>query len=196
VRPGDPPAPADEALVEIYQRDAESVEGRAAASELLRRYEGPVFQWCRRQLGDRERALDVTQEVLTRAWKSLGTFQRGSKVSWWMFVIARNRCRTLAGRRKWLTEDDVGPDDLPHRDPAPDEAYLQRLEEDALLRLIETHLDSDERRALWLCCFECVPIDEITAILELPGASGARGLLQRARRKLRAALERRRREES
>jgi DNA-directed RNA polymerase specialized sigma24 family protein len=36
-----------------------------------------------------------------------------------------------------------------------------------------------------------MPVDEITALLGVSGASGARGLLQRARRKLRAAMDRR-----
>jgi DNA-directed RNA polymerase specialized sigma24 family protein len=41
---------------------------------------------------------------------------------------------------------------------------------------------------LWLRCFEKVPVDEITRMLGITEASGARGVLQRARRRLRAAL--------
>jgi hypothetical protein len=33
-----------------------------------------------------------------------------------------------------------------------------------------------------------MPVDAITVALKIPGATGARGALQRARRKLRAAL--------
>jgi hypothetical protein len=38
-------------------------------------------------------------------------------------------------------------------------------------------------------------VDEITQVLKLEGASGARGVLQAARRKLRSALERKQRRE-
>jgi hypothetical protein len=41
-----------------------------------------------------------------------------------------------------------------------------------------------------LRCFERMPVDRITETLCLENASGARGLLQTARRKLRAELER------
>jgi len=47
------------------------------------------------------------------------------------------------------------------------------------------------REALWLRCFEHMPVDEIGRVMRLENASGARGLLQRARRKLRAALAQR-----
>jgi RNA polymerase sigma-70 factor (ECF subfamily) len=157
----------------------------------LSRYEQRVFAWCYRYARNREQALDLTQEVLTRAWRSLGSFRHGSRVSWWMFVITRNRCLSAVRATRWLADDDVALEDLPASDLAPDEAYLQQLDEQALLRLIETHLDSEERMAIWLCCFDRMPIDEITRTMRLASASGARGLLQRARRKLRTALARR-----
>ena len=48
--------------------------------------------------------------------------------------------------------------------------------------------DAREQEAIYLRCFERLPVDEITSLLSITGASGARGLLQSARRKLRAAL--------
>ena len=39
-------------------------------------------------------------------------------------------------------------------------------------------------------CNERMPVDEITRVLDLKTATGARGLLQTARRKLKAARER------
>jgi len=46
-----------------------------------------------------------------------------------------------------------------------------------------------EQKAIWLRCFERLPIDEITGMLGIEAKSGARGMLQTARRKLKAALE-------
>ena len=49
---------------------------------------------------------------------------------------------------------------------------------------------TEEQKAIWLRCFERVPIDEITRLLGIEASTGARGVLQRARRKLRTALDR------
>ena len=69
----------------------------------------------------------------------------------------------------------------------PDEALLRKLDEEELLSLIHKNLSGEEQTALWLRCIERVPISTLTGLLGLEQASGARGLLQRARRKLRAA---------
>jgi hypothetical protein len=42
---------------------------------------------------------------------------------------------------------------------------------------------------VWLRYSERLPVDEITLLLDLDQKSGARAVLQRARRKLKAALE-------
>ena len=75
-------------------------------------------------------------------------------------------------------------------DPAPDRALEQKLDEEAVLELIKKTLEPIEQEALWLRCFERVPVDEITDILKITATSGARGVLQTARRKLKAAMER------
>jgi DNA-directed RNA polymerase specialized sigma24 family protein len=49
-------------------------------------------------------------------------------------------------------------------------------------------LEPAERAALWLRSFERMGMDDISKVLELRNASGARGVLQTARRKLRRAL--------
>ena len=72
--------------------------------------------------------------------------------------------------------------------PGPEDELAMRDDEEATLRLLERTLDEQERMALWMGCFERMPVDEITRALGLTNATGARGLLQRARRKLRAAL--------
>ena len=41
---------------------------------------------------------------------------------------------------------------------------------------------------MWLRAYEGMSVEDITRMMKLNGASGARGLLQTARRKLRAAL--------
>jgi DNA-directed RNA polymerase specialized sigma24 family protein len=87
------------------------------------------------------------------------------------------------------------PDEIGRERETPEQLYLEREDEEGVLRLLDETLEPVERSAIWLRCFENLPVDEITQVLKLEGASGARGVLQAARRKLRSALERKQRRE-
>jgi RNA polymerase sigma-70 factor (ECF subfamily) len=179
-------ARSDEELVRDFQRDPQGPAGRGAASELLGRYQRRVYLWCHRYARDPERALDLSQDVLTRAWRGLGSFGGRSKFSSWLFVIARNCCLN-AVTAPALLRDDAELDALPSHEPGPAERFERLQDEEATRRLMMEVLDDEERRALWLSVFERLPVEEITHTMGLATATGARGLLQRARRKLRAA---------
>lgn len=194
MRAPEPDDGLDEALIQAVVRDPQSRAGQAAASELLGRYQQRVYLWCYRYVRERERALDLAQEVLASAWRALPNFRHGSKFSWWMFVITRNRCINAVQAPSLLRDDEADLDRLPASSPDPAVEYEQERDEEAVRRLMLDHLDEDERLALWMGCFERMPVEGITQALKLTNATGARALLQRARRKLRAALETRARE--
>lgn len=194
MRPPEPDARVDEALIQTVVRDPQSRAGQSAASELLERYQQRIYLWCYRYVRERERALDLAQEVLAGAWRALPNFRHGSKFSWWMFVTTRNRCINAVPAPSLLGDDEAAVDRLPAAPPDPAVEYEQGRDEEAVRRLMMDHLDEDERLALWMGCFERMPVEGITQALNLTNATGARALLQRARRKLRAALAARARE--
>jgi len=187
----DPAMRSDEELLAEFRADADGPTGRAAASELLGRHQRQVYLWCHRVVRDPERALDLAQEVLTKAFSAMASFEGRSRFSSWLFVIARNRCLSAVTAPALLRDEEADPDQLASTGPDPAARYEQQVEEDALRELMQQHLDEQEREALWLRCFERMAVEDITRILDLQAVSGARALLQRARRKLRAALERR-----
>ncbi len=184
----------DDQLVRRAVRDPGGPAGRAAASELLGRYQGRVYLWCYRYVRDHERALDLAQDVLLNAYRALATFQGRSRFSSWLFAIARNRCLTAVKAPSLVRDEGVELETLPDPADEPDRRYESVQGEERLLALVRTHLDAQEQEALWLRCVERVPVEEITEMVGDRSASGARGVLQRARRKLRAALEREREE--
>jgi RNA polymerase sigma-70 factor (ECF subfamily) len=181
------PASTDRELVERARGQPSGPEGRAAAGELLRRYRRPVYVWCFRYVGEHERALDMAQDVLLAAYQRLGEFEGRAAFSSWLFVIARNRC--LNEMRNDARREDVEPDSLIDDAAGFDERIETEMKSARLLDLAAEVLDEDERQALWLRYSELLPVDEITALLKLDDKSGARAVLQRARRKLRAAWE-------
>ena len=181
---------ADQDLLDVVRHDPDSARRRQAAVELVTRYRDAVYLWCYRYTRDTERALDLSQDVLTTVWEKIGTFEGRSKFSSWLFSITRNRCID-GSRRVDILADEPVSEDLPDPAPLPDAAFADGEDESWLLRTIRTELTREEQGAIWLRCVERLPVDEVTRILGVDGASGARGVLQRARRKLRAAMDRR-----
>lgn len=186
---------SDEELVAEALRAPESPRSRDAASELLGRYQRRVYLWAYRYVRDPDRALDLAQEVLMSAYRALHTFQGRSKFSSWLFVVTRNRCLNAVTAPALMRDEGTEPDHVAGGAPDPAEAYERELDERSLRQLFVEHLGEDEREALWLRCFERLPVEEITRVMGLDSASGARGLLQRARRHLRTALDARARNE-
>jgi RNA polymerase sigma-70 factor (ECF subfamily) len=174
-------------LVERARIGPDDPEGRAAAGELLRRYRRPVYVWCFRYVGEHERALDMAQDVLLAAYQRLGEFEGRAAFSSWLFVIARNRC--LNEMRNDARREDIEPDSLVDEAAGFDERIEAEMKSARMLDLAAEVLDEDERKALWLRYSELLPVDAITALLNLDHKSGARAVLQRARRKLRVAWE-------
>jgi RNA polymerase sigma factor (sigma-70 family) len=183
---------SDLQLLDLAVERQASEEGRQAAAELLKRYREPVYRWCRTRVRDPELALDLSQDVLLSAYRNLHTFGGRAQFSTWVFAIARNRCLNALRRPSlFADEDDEGLDHLPDPRVGQDEALEQREEEERVLDLIVEHLPPLDQQVLWLRCFEKMPVDAITRLLAITEASGARGILQRARRRLRAAMARR-----
>lgn len=181
---------SDEELLGIARSAGDAEQRRAAATELVSRYRDAVYLWCFRYTGDVERALDLSQDVLTSVWQKLDTFESRARFSSWLYSVTRNRCIDASRHVSYLLDEDAVAA-APDRAPLPDRALDEEQDEAWLLETIRTELAPDEQQAIWLRCIERMGYDEVTRIMRLENASGARTVLQRARKKLRAALERR-----
>ncbi len=92
-------------------------------------------------------------------------------------------------KRRLPQEDEAVLQLVADTGPSPARELEERQSEEALHATIRDHLTRLEQDALWMRCVERVPVDEITRLLAIEDQSGARAVLQRARRRLRAALE-------
>ncbi len=177
----------DSELLREAREHPEPAERRSAASALLERYQGRVYVWCLRMVREHEQACDMAQDVLIKAYRKLDTFEGRSEFSSWLFTIARNRCLSALRRPSLLDADGETPEPA-DPSPGPDRQLIEKMDEGAILEILRERLEPIEQDVIWLRCFEGLPVDDITRILRIGTASGARGLLQRARRKLRTAM--------
>ena len=68
-----------------------TLSGEKEAFELLiQKYENPMFNYIGRMVGNRELALELTQEVFLKSYASLHSYQAKYKFSTWLFKIASN----------------------------------------------------------------------------------------------------------
>jgi RNA polymerase sigma-70 factor, ECF subfamily len=166
----------------------ESESGRRAASELLDRYRERVYVWCYRYVRDHDRAMDLAQDVLLRAYRNLASFAGRASFSSWLFAIARNLCISEVRRVSLAYDEEVDLDEIAVDDHNPANELERAQNERALLELIGGRLTPREQEAIWLRCIDGMPLEAITRVLAIEERSGARGVLQQARRKLKAAL--------
>ena len=176
----------DEALASLVSGGG--ADAHVAMATLLARWRGRVYLWCRRFTRDHERALDLAQDVLLLVHRSLGQYEGRAPLGAWIFTITRRACIRAMRPVSMTRDDDADSEALHDTRPGPAEQFEQQADEERLLNLMREHLSPEEQRALWLRGVERMPVDEITQRLGVTGASGARGLLQTARRKLRSAL--------
>jgi len=181
---------SEDKLVRIACAGPGSPKSREAAAELLGRYQEAVFLKAYGYVKDRDRAMDIAQDVLLAAYQKIGTYKAKSRFSAWLFAITRNRCLNEMKRVGFLEDSGLDPDWTPDGNPGPDIIVEQLDSEDRFFQLIRETLDPVEQRAVWLRYHECVPVDEITRLMGIQPSSGARGVLQTARRKLKKAISR------
>jgi len=182
----------DDELVRMARRHPQDPAALDATDRLLRRWQGRVYGWCVRQIGDRERALDVMQEVLVSAYRGLPSIEDPARFPGWLFSITRFRCISEIRRRGPRWERDEVIEGIPDETDGPERALARGVENARVREAMEATLDDEEKLAVVLRYWEGLPVDEVTRLAGIRGTSGARGVLQTARRKLRAALGRRR----
>jgi RNA polymerase sigma-70 factor (ECF subfamily) len=165
-----------------------------AFAELLKRYWTPVFSRLYRQLGDRQEAEDLAQDVFMRLYRSRHRYQPRAKFTTWLFHIAqnvaRNALRTRARHpcvplgRLTRQDDDQSPDRfLSERWEAPSRP-IERREAAGVVRNAVAGLGGRQRRALELHQFHDWTYEEVAAEMRM-SLPAAKGLLYRARNQLR-----------
>jgi len=134
---------------------------------IFERYSRPVISFVYDLVGDRDLAEELTQETFVRAFRGLGTLRQETKLSTWIFGIARNvareslRARVRANRHVDL--DDKSVLDLSDHNPVPVKQLLSK-ELNELIQFALAALDDDKRLVFTLKVFQQCSYEEIADI--------------------------------
>src|SRR6202163_3369153 len=163
-----------------------------ACTELVAEHQRMVVQLAINLLGDRDEALDLSQEVFLRVFRTIHRFRGQSSLRTWIYRIAVNQARNR--HRFWRRRhrgDQVSldahvaahGDHLPGDQAGPDRV-LEQKELAARLQGALEHLPFDQRTAIILREIDGLSYDEIAYPLGV-AVGPVKSRLTRARKALR-----------
>lgn len=134
---------------------------------IFERYSRPVISFIFDMVNDRPLAEELTQETFVRAYRAIRTMRADTKLSTWLFGIARNvareslRARVRANSHVDLADKSVM--DLSDKKPVPVEGLLSK-ELNEVIRRSLAALDEDKRLVFTLKVLHQCSYEEISAI--------------------------------
>ena len=181
---------AEAALIERCTAGEET-----ACAELVAAHQRMVFSLAMHLLGDRDEALDVSQEVFLRVFRTLSSFRGQSALRTWIYRIVINQARN---RQRWWRRrhraSQVSLDDHLHQfgdleskgEVLPDRLLASKETASRIWQALD-HLPFDQRTALVLREVDGLRYEEIAFSLGV-AVGTVKSRLTRARQTLRAEL--------
>jgi RNA polymerase sigma factor (sigma-70 family) len=173
----------DEAIAAALAREP----SEELCGELFRRYEKKVYLWSFNYTHDVEEAVELSQEIFVKIFRNIGGFAGRSRFSTWVYGVTRNHCLGELSKKRveWRKRLEALEDSTRSVAVAADPfAKIETAEDlERILEAARSCMEHDELEAFILHYREGLTVKEITRLLGCENASGARTLIQNARRK-------------
>jgi RNA polymerase sigma-70 factor (ECF subfamily) len=137
-----------------------------AFNEIMRTHEDRVFSVCLRIMGDREQALDATQETFLTTFRKASQFKGDSALGTWIYRIAVNTCYDQLRKQKRRRTDPM-PDHIEPADYSAEEAVDSAGMRHEIQRALAA-LPPDFRSAVILADIEGLGLPEVAEVLGVP----------------------------
>ncbi len=162
-------------------------------TELFRRYSKKIYLWSFGYTHDVEEAIDLSQEILAKIFRNIRSFSGRSRFSTWVYQVTRNHCLDELSKRRVRWRDRLLSFDEGIGAEASEAEAFSRVDElEDLERILDAArecMSTDEIEAFVLHYREGLTVNEITKIIGCANATGARTLIQSARRKFGRLVE-------
>jgi RNA polymerase sigma-70 factor (ECF subfamily) len=143
---------------------------QSAFERLYCLYEKRVYQYVYTLVYDATLAEEVVGDTMLAVWRGAGTFTATSRVSTWIFGIARHKALDAirrTGRHHQREVELDGAAEMPNPHDHPDEGLL-RDELAAVTQRALVVLSREHQEILRLVFYEELPYEEISALLGIP----------------------------
>lgn len=166
--------------------------GRQSAFErLYGLYEKRVYQYVNTLVYDAALAEEIVGDTMLAVWRGAGTFTGTSRVSTWIFGIARHKALDAIRRTNRHQQREVeldGAADMPNPHDRPDEGVV-RDELAAVTQRALAALSREHQEILRLVFYEELPYEEISSLLRIP-VNTVKTRVYYAKQRLKEQLER------
>lgn len=133
-----------------------------AYNVLVSHWDKRIFNYLLRLVGEREDAMDLSQEVFLKAYQNLGRLQDPSRFGPWLFRIAHNEAFSHLRKKRPEVDLDERPAEPPAR-PRLEPIELSLSVDRALARL-----SGDQREAVMLKIYQGFKFEEMSEVLSCP----------------------------
>lgn len=154
-----------------------------AFQEVVKAFQGPVFNLCYRMLGNAQEAEDAAQEAFLKAYRNMKRYDPDRKFSNWILSIASNHCidRLRRRRMQFISLDEWLPRfENPAPNPGPEQLVADQEMQEDMHQMLE-RLGSTDRAAVILRYWYDYSYEEIADSLSL-SVPAVKSRLHRARR--------------
>ena len=167
-----------------------------AFEELILKHEKIVYNLALRMMNHSEDAMDISQEVFLKAYRSLSNFDERSAFSTWLYRITHNTCideiRKRKGKQTYSLEEDLESEDgsmqrqVADDGDTPEESLMRKEQKSEILRALDT-LSEEHKAAIILRDVKGLSYEEIAEILEL-SLGTVKSRINRARNQLKTEI--------
>lgn len=162
---------------------------QSAFSQIVDKYQKPVYNICYHMLKNGEEAEDAAQEVFLRAFSKLDTYDENRQFSTWLFAIASHYCMDRWKKRRFqlVSWDDL-KNMLSDREESQPEKVMMNIEASQEVHDMLQTLRSDYRMVVILKYWHAMSYEEIAQTMDTT-VSTIKSKLFRARKMMANAAE-------
>lgn len=132
---------------------------------LVSRWDKRIYNYLLRLVGNREDAMDLSQDTFMKAYQNLAKLDDPSRFAPWLFRIAHNEAYSLLRKPKHDSEPQEP------QPPAPGFGQLLPLETSLALERALARLTDEQREAVTLKVYQGFKFEEIAEILDCPAST-------------------------
>jgi RNA polymerase sigma-70 factor (ECF subfamily) len=134
---------------------------------LISRWEKRVYNYLLRLVGNREDALDLSQDVFLKAYQNLRKLEEPGRFAPWLFRIAHNEAYSLFRKRRPEVETEAEPEGTEGEITVAGSGVFP-IELSLAVATALDRLSGDQREAVVLKIYQGFKFEEMAEILDCP----------------------------